>query len=315
MNSDRQIHIIKLISDLGANPAKPGAAKGPDALLKYDAERKNIFSGALVSEVKMEQIDRDAEKQNHPLAKYCNYILPFQRVAAEQVKLVLQSNQFPFVLSGDHSSAAAVLTGLRQSFPNQKIGVIWVDAHADLHTPYTTPSGNMHGMPVAISLAEDNLAVGHNHLTDETAYWEQLKNNGSIQPKITQSDLLYVELRDLEEEEITYIQKHQIKNYTPAERKEKGIGVIADEVTKWAAGFDKVYVTFDIDSMDIEYVPGTGTPVADGFSPEAASILLQALWQMPNLAVFEVTEINPELDVTLTTLESVYSAIGNLKMN
>ncbi len=263
----------------------------------------------------MEQIVRAAEKQNYPWAKYCNYILPFQEAAAAQVKQVLDNNQFPFILSGDHSSAAAVLAGLREAFPKEKIGVIWIDAHADLHTPYTTPSGNMHGMPVAISLAEDNSDIGNNQLTEEKLYWEQLKSNGNTQPKMTQSDLLYVELRDLEKEEIEYIQKHQIKHYTPSDRKEKGIGVIADEVSEWAAGFDKIFVTFDIDSMDKQYVPGTGTPVADGFSPEAARILLHALWQMPNLAVFEVTEINPELDVRTTTLESVYMAIGNLKLN
>ncbi len=263
----------------------------------------------------MPEINRSEEKNKYSWAKYCDHISTFQEQASAQVNQVIQSGQFPFILSGDHSSAASVLAGLRQSFPKERIGVIWVDAHADLHTPYTTPSGNMHGMPLAISLAEDNMDIGHNQLTEEKRYWEQLKSNGQMQPKITQSDLLYVELRDLEKEEIEYIQKHKIKHYSPADRKAKGIDSIADEVTEWAGKFDKIYVSFDIDSMDMQYVPGTGTPVTDGFSPEAASTLLQALWQLPNLAVFEVTEINPELDATTTTLESVYAAIGNLNMN
>ncbi len=100
-----------------------------------------------------------------------------ERLAAELQKTLVKENSIPIVLAGDHSSALGTIAGLKMAYPNKRLGVIWIDAHADFHSPYTTPSGNMHGMPIACSLAEDNKERKQiNKLDDETSeYWEKLK--------------------------------------------------------------------------------------------------------------------------------------------
>ena len=100
------------------------------------------------------------------------------------------------------------------AYPDKKLGVIWIDAHADLHSPYTTPSGNMHGMPIACSIGEDNMEKAQNKLDDDTIeYWEKLKNLGGICPKINYSDLVYIALRDFEPAEDFLIKKHKVMLY------------------------------------------------------------------------------------------------------
>src|SRR5204863_2735786 len=111
--------------------------------------------------------------------------------------------------SGDHGTSGGTITGIKMAKPNSKLGVIWIDAHADLHTPYTTPSGNMHGMPLAAAIGEDNEDCKVHDLDEKTMkQWEQLKNFGKISPKILPEDIVFISLRDYEKEE-----KHLIEKY------------------------------------------------------------------------------------------------------
>jgi len=134
----------------------------------------------------------------------------------------VKSNWFPVVLSGDHSTAGATIAGLKMAHPKAKLGVIWIDAHADLHTPYTTPSGNMHGMPLAASIAEDNLEFKAHELDDNTAkMWNALKNIGKISPKVMPEDIVFISLRDYEKEEDHLIKKYGMKVITTSEVRRK----------------------------------------------------------------------------------------------
>jgi arginase len=209
----------------------------------------------------------------------------------------LKSGLFPIVLAGDHSTGGATISGIKMANPKRKLGVIWIDAHADLHTPYTTPSGNMHGMPLAIALNEDNKACKVHEVDDKTVdYWEKLKNIGKISPKINPEDIVFIALRDFEKEEETLIKKHNIKVIPVAEVRRKGVEQVVRQTLLNLNHCDDIYISFDVDSLDSGISRGTGTPVPNGLREKEAEDLLASLMQNHKICCFEITEVNPTLD-------------------
>src|SRR6185369_2553295 len=131
-----------------------------------------------------------------PYAKRIKGVVAMYDKIAKSVSETIKNNFFPVVISGDHSNAGATIAGIKIAKPKSKLGIIWIDAHADLHTPYTTPSGNMHGMPLAASIAEDNEESKVHELDEKTArLWDQLKNIGKITPKVLPEDIVLISLR------------------------------------------------------------------------------------------------------------------------
>src|ERR1035437_8614531 len=123
-------------------------------------------------------------------------------------KIETENNLFPVVISGDHSNSGGTIAGIKAAKPKSKLGVIWIDAHADLHTPYTTPSGNMHGMPLSAAIGEDNEESKVHELDEKTKkQWDQLKQFGKIYPKVLPEDVVFISLRDYEKEERFLIEK------------------------------------------------------------------------------------------------------------
>jgi len=210
-----------------------------------------------------------------------------------EISSVLSQNKFPFVIAGDHCSAGATISGIKNSFPDKRLGVIWVDAHADLHTPYTTPSGNMHGMPLATALGIDNLDCKRNEVDTKTEYlWNELKST-SIQAE----DLVFIAVRDTEKEENFIIDSLGIKNYSVAEVRLIGTANLVKEIEEKLTKCDLIYISFDVDSMDPELTShGTGTPVPNGLSPEEAKEILSGCLKFPKTIAFELVEVNPCLD-------------------
>ncbi len=209
-----------------------------------------------------------------------------------------KQDAFPFVLAGDHGSAAATIASVKIHYPNKRLGVVWIDAHGDLHTPFTTPSGNMHGMPLAIAMNDDNLPCKKNDL-DKNAYriWENLKKMGGDGAKFASKDLLFFGVRDTEIEEEALMSRHQIKNYTVAEIRERNLEPILEEVQNWIDQLDILYVSFDVDSMDPDITSyGTGTPVKNGLRVEEAQTLLHFFARQDKLCCMEMVEVNPCLD-------------------
>ena len=191
--------------------------------------------------------------------------------------------------------------------PEKRVGVIWIDAHADLHSPYTTPSGNIHGMPLATALAVDNITKAIQTPTDDTMpLWEMLKNIGNISPKITPQDLVFIGLRDFEEPERAFIRKNRIRVVTVPEIRKGKIKDICKQVLDYLSHCDVLYISFDIDSLDKPLVPGTGTPVEGGLTLNEAQKMLSILLKDPRLVCFEITEINPLLDVRNETALRIY---------
>jgi arginase len=209
----------------------------------------------------------------------------------------MKNNFFPMVISGDHTTAGATIAGIKMAKPKSKLGVIWIDAHADLHTPYTTPSGNMHGMPLAVAINEDNEESGVHELDADTVkQWNYLKNIGRITPKVLPEDVVYISLRDFEKEEKRLIDKYEMKVITTKEVRSKGPENIVRAVLRYLADCTDIYISFDVDSLDSSISKGTGTPVSNGLREREAEDLISKFMQNRKVCCFEITEVNPTLD-------------------
>jgi arginase len=213
------------------------------------------------------------------------------------ISSALKNQAFPVLISGDHGSAAGTIAALQKNYPDKTLGVVWIDAHADLHSPYTTPSGNMHGMPLAIALGEDNLESRCNEPDAETVdKWNALKNFNNT-GKINSEHLVFVAVRDTETPEDNLMSRLKLKNHTVDEVRRKGPKVIARDILKQLDACDLIYVSFDVDSMDpVEVSFGTGTPVKNGLFPIEALDIMEVLVQSEKLCCLEFVEINPCLD-------------------
>ncbi len=283
-------------SEIGAGTR--GSSLGPDAMRlaslnsdrqlfnRYSIENIQDWNDALFSPtstphaLRIEQISRTWEAQ------------------CEAVANSIKGDATPVVISGDHASAGGTIAGIKSAHPDQRLGVVWVDAHADLHSPYTTPSGNVHGMPLAATLGVDNTEKQRNAPSEETRnFWDRMKELGGMTPKIQPEDLVFVGVRDTEEEEEHLLEAHSIRNHTVAEVNQHGMQHIADAVLSQLKDCDILYISFDVDSMDPDVVSyGTGTPVPDGITPEQASELLSILLADQRVVCFEMVEVNPLLD-------------------
>jgi arginase len=291
-----KIRIIKNRSDIGAGTR--GSDMGIDAIeiaaINADSDYFNRYDYCDL-ETENEVV---YEKQNAPFAKRISKVLTVCTRLSETVKLSLSENEFPIVLSGDHSSALGTISGIKTAFPEKRLGVVWIDAHADIHSPYTTPSGNVHGMPLAAALADDNLDRKINDLKlDTDKAWEGLKNIGGIAPKVLHSDLVYFGVRDTEEPEEYAIEKNNIKNYRVDEVRYRGMDICMNETLEKLKNCDLIYISFDVDSMDCDLISkGTGTPVSKGFDQEEIKEIINKIIESGKVACVEVVEVNPCLD-------------------
>ncbi len=294
MSADR-FKLITVESDFGAG--KKGAALGPQALLKELQEQQ--FSAIDVFNY-LRLVPRDLPPSTDtPYGKNIENITNFQLKVCENISDTLRLNQIPFIISGDHSSANALISGVKDYYANSRIGVVWIDAHADLHSPYTTPSGNIHGMPIAALMGDDHREMGKNQPKEITkTLWETLKKLGRrrISPKIQGKDLVFIALRSTEVEEEKIIEKETIKTFNPDAIKKLGIKKVVEQTLLHLKNCEYIYVSFDVDSLDSSISVGTGTPVEDGLTIDEAVYLLKYFSVLPNLMGLEITEINPALD-------------------
>ncbi|MBL7683414.1 MAG: arginase [Flavipsychrobacter sp.] len=291
----RNIKIIEVRSEIGAGTR--GASLGIDAIKIAALD----FMSSFFVNFPTEQIENENkllyEPVASPYAKRIQGIHTMYERVAKSVSETLKSGLFPLVLAGDHSSAGGTIAGIKMAKPKNRLGVIWIDAHADIHTPYTTPSGNMHGMPLATALALDN-TENQVHQPDATTIdiWNKLKNIGKIQPKIHPEDIVYIALRDFEKEEEFLIKKHGIKVIPVQEVRRKGVENVVRQTLLHLSGCDDIYVSFDVDSLDSSISRGTGTPVSNGLKEREAEDLMASFMQNHKICCFEVTEVNPTLD-------------------
>jgi arginase len=289
------VKFIEVKSEIGAGTR--GASMGVDAIKTAALDLGSfVFSRIPSVEIKTEN-QLLFEAPRHPYAKRAQGVLTVCERVSQEVATSLKKKIFPFVLAGDHSTAAGTIAGIKAAFPESRLGVIWIDAHADLHSPYTTPSGNMHGMSLSISLGEDNSECAINHPDKETVEsWNKLKGMGDIKPKIQYSDLVFIGLRDMEPEESYLLKKDKVKVFGVPELKRNGVEMIAKETLLYLSACTHIYISFDVDSMDSTISKGTGTPVRNGITEKEAGSLCSRLIQNEKVCCFEICEINPTLD-------------------
>ncbi|GGG47238.1 arginase [Hymenobacter glacieicola] len=304
----RRIKLLEVRSELGAGTR--GASLGVDAL-KVACLNKGSDYFRRFNSVSVPDLNHVLFEKNHfPKAKHIDSIYTVQKGIASAVEQTLRFGEFPLVLAGDHSNASATIAGIKAAYPHKTLGVVWVDAHADIHSPFTTPSGNMHGMPLAISLGDDNRECQRNHVEPETEFfWQKLKNLGEPGPKVTGEHLVYIVVRDTEYEEDAIIDRLGIKNYKLDEVKAKGTRQVAREVFERLRFCDLVYVSFDVDSLDSRFSKGTGTPVEEGLNVEEAISLCRALLDNDRVVCFEMVEINPTLDSENTMATNAFDIL------
>lgn len=309
----RSIELIKNRSDIGAGTR--GSDMGVDAI-----EIAAINKG---SQYFNQYPFVDVQTRNHSVyendkgsfGKRIKQVLQQCKRLATAVEDSLSENRFPLVFSGDHSSAIGTIAGIRSSYPQKQLGVIWIDAHADIHSPYTTPSGNLHGMPLAAALGIDNLDCKINEVDMETLqHWDKLKAMGHEGQSLVPDHLVYFGVRDTEEPEDLLIAQLGISNITVKETRLSGIKKVVDDALGRLSDCEMIYVSFDVDSMDSEVISnGTGTPVPKGFEPPEILRLLQSIVASGKVVCMEVVEVNPLLDskgnkmaeVTFDILEQV----------
>ncbi|MGX5819870.1 arginase [Chitinophaga lutea] len=291
----KNIKIIEVKSEIGAGTR--GASLGVDAIKIAALDfMSNFFVHFPTEEIETEN-KLLFEPIESPYAKRIKGIYTMYERIAKSVCDTVKTNWFPVVLSGDHSTAGATIAGLKMARPKAKLGVIWIDAHADLHTPYTTPSGNLHGMPLAVSIAEDNKDHQVHELDENTVrMWNQLKNLGKIAPKVLPEDIVFISLRDYEKEEEHLIKKFGMKVITTGEVRRKGAEAVSRSVFRYLSDCEYIYVSFDVDSLDASISRGTGTPVSNGLREREAEDLISKFMQHRKICCFEITEVNPTLD-------------------
>lgn len=292
----RKITLLINKSEIAAGTR--GSSLGPEAVMAAARKEDSQFFGSYPIEYSDEVNHMLDHPVKHPFAKRIEGLLTVYKSVTRKVKKILLSDRFPLVLAADHASAGATISGIKAAHPDKRLGVVWIDAHADLHSPYTTPSGNMHGMPLAIALNEDNIVEQKNSISTEVIeYWNKLKSIAFEGPKVDPEDVVFISVRDTQEQEDAMMSRLNMINYTVDELREKGIEKIVSCVIEKLDKCDIIYVSFDVDSLDPNITSfGTGTSVKKGLKPDEASYMLYEFAKHPKTVCIEFVEINPCLD-------------------
>ncbi|MGM8365700.1 arginase [Virgibacillus sp. W0181] len=215
---------------------------------------------------------------------------------AEMVDAEINKGTFPLVFGGDHSIAIGSLAGIAKHYDN--LGVIWYDAHGDLNTDETSPSGNIHGMPLAV-----NLGFGHEKLTKILGYF----------PKVKPENVVVIGARDLDPGEKELIKKINLKVYTMHEIDRVGMPAIMEEAIEYLKDrTDGVHLSLDLDGLDPREVPGVGTPVLGGMTYRESHLAMEMLHESDIITSAEFVEVNPILDEKNKTATVAVALMGSL---
>jgi len=304
----KELKIIEVKSEIGAGTR--GASLGVEAIKIASLDLNSDFFKQYES-VEVENVNEllfDGAK--HSYAKFIDGVMIMEeRVCLEVYETIWEEN-FPLVIAGDHCTAYGTIAGIKKADPKVRLGVIWIDAHADIHTPFTTPSGNMHGMALSMACGIDNLECKVNDPRGETLeYWEQIKNVGIPGAKIYPEDIVYIGVRDLEKPENYLINKYNINFIETEDIKKLGPLKIAERALQMIDHCDLIYISFDVDTLDSRISTGTGTPVPNGLTVDEAKTLNSELAKSPKVCAWEIVEVNPTLDTENRMAESAFEIL------
>jgi arginase len=294
-----QIDVIGVPIDLGAD--RRGVDMGPSAIRYAHLHQKLEELGyTLDDRGNIEVPIQETCSITDPRLKYMDCIIPMARRVSGAVATSMQGGRFPLVLGGDHSLSAGSIRGAAR---HKKLGVIWVDAHADFNTAETTPSGNIHGMPLAAlcGLGDPRLVC----------LWEE-ESAPVLDPRrvavIGARDLDPGEKRNLREADVMVQSMEQIDRIGMVAALEKAI----DRVSR---GVDGIYLSLDMDALDPRHAPGVGTPVPGGLTYREAHLACEVVAETGRLIGMDLVEVNPILDVqnqtAILAVEFIRSALGS----
>lgn len=289
-------NIIINTSELGAGTR--GSSTFFDALVNISQSKLDSNFNSTNKIVLKDKNDLLGLATETKFAKRIDLINEVLQSASDTILDNLNKYNFNLILSADHSNALASISSLKKFAENKKIGIIWIDAHYDIHTPYTTPSGNVHGMPIGAALGLDNLQSQRNEIKGKTKLnWDIMKNIYNINPKLKFEDICYIGVRDFEKEEENLIKSNNIKNFNIQDLRTFGGVDLANKVLDYFKNYDYLYISFDVDSLDPDLVSyGTGTPVKNGIYFKEALDIFDTLLNSEKVIMTEIVEINPLLD-------------------
>lgn len=295
------IAVIGAPLDLGAG--RRGVDMGPSAIRVANLDARLESLGFTVHDLgNVEAKQAESIPSGPTSARYLNEIAQSCRRVALIVEKSAAKHQFPLVLGGDHSVAVGTVSGIARHYRKQKkaIGLIWVDAHADMNTPKTSPSGNVHGMPLAciIGLGPQELTHIHN-----------------FSPKVDPRNVVLVGIRDVDQLEKPHVKKSGVHAFTMRDIDERGLRVVMEEAIEIAcAGTEGFHLSFDMDAVDPQFAPGVGTPVRGGITYREAHLAMEIINDSAKMLSMEVVEVNPVIDEVNRTaelaVELIASALG-----
>lgn len=284
MSKNRTVRVIGAPMDLGAG--RRGVDMGPSAIRLAGLERELRRLGYEVHDVGNVTVPApEVVGVGTPDARFLEPILHCCDELRVQTRDALGAGETPLVLGGDHSIAIGSVAGVAEYYraKDSKIGVIWVDAHADMNTPESSPSGNIHGMPLATLLG-----IGAPSLVEL----------GGFAPKLDKAHVCLIGIRNLDENEKAIVRESGIHAYTMREIDERGmLAVIREAIVHASNGTAGFHLSFDIDGMDPSAAPGVGTPVKGGINWREAQLLAETIADSGKMVSMEVTEVNPILDI------------------
>lgn len=292
----KKISILGVPMDLGQ--ARRGVNMGPSAIRYADVIERLERLGYEVADHGDIEIGA-AERLQDPETNMKNLkaVADANAILESKVDEIVKEGDFPLVFGGDHSIAIGTLAGLGEHYKN--LGVIWYDAHADLNTPETTPSGNIHGMPLAVSIG-----LGHERLV-------QIRTNV---PKIKPENVIIIGARSVDPGERDLIREQGIKVYTMHEIDRLGMTRVMEDALAYLKDrdVDGLHLSLDLDGLDPLYTPGVGTPVPGGITYRESHLAMEMLQESGMLTSAEFVEVNPILDEKNTTANVAVALMGSL---
>lgn len=292
----KNISIIGVPMDLGQ--MRRGVDMGPSAIRYAGIVERLENLGYDIKDLGDIEIGQAERIHNNPDTNLRNLkaVAEASETLAGKVNDVIGSGDFPLIFGGDHSIAIGTLAGVSPHYEN--LGVIWYDAHGDLNTGDTSPSGNIHGMPLAVSLG-----IGH----------EDLTSIGHSSPKIKPENIVIIGARSLDEGERELIKEKGIKVYTMHEIDRLGMTKVMEESIDYLKGrTDGVHLSLDLDGLDPSDAPGVGTPVLGGISYRESHLAMEMLEESGMITSAEFVEVNPILDEKNKTATVAVALMGSL---
>ncbi len=271
----------------------PGVENGPKVL--RDNNLINIFKKnhnvTDMGDVYVEHADAINKYVANKKMKYLDEVINANIELANKVYSALENNTLPITIGGDHSLALGSVAGTSKYYGNDDIAVVWVDAHGDMNTDETTPSGNIHGMPLSASMG-----IGHSNLTN--LYFKGQK----VKPE----NVFLIGARDLDIGEVELINEYNLKVWNMEDIQYRGINTVLDEfkASLKDKNINNIHLSFDIDGLDPSYVPGTGTPVENGLTFLEGQNILETILDTNLVRSIDFVEFNPALDKNNRTIET-----------